>query len=80
MTTIRASEARAKLFALLEEVAQSHEPVLISSKKGSAVLISEDDWRAIQETLYLLSVTGMRSSIVKGLKAPLTACSEEPTW
>ena len=80
MTNISVTEARSRLFRLLDEVAESHEPVHIKGKKGSAVLVSEDDWRSIQETLHLLSVPGMRESIVEGLGTPPEACSEEPGW
>jgi len=80
MTTIKATEARAKLFKLLDQVAESHEPVQITGKRSNAVLISSDDWRSIQETLYLLSIPGMRESIRKGLKTPMGKCSEKPGW
>ena len=80
MTTINATNARSKLYALLEQVASSHEPVQITSKRGNAVLVSEEDWRSIQETLYLLSVPGMRESIVEGMKTPIAECSEDPGW
>ena len=80
MTTIKATEARAKLYQLLDQAAESHEPIQITGKRFNAVLISEEDWRSIQETLYLLSIPGMRKSIRKGLKAPLEKCSEKPGW
>ncbi|HSR54056.1 MAG TPA: type II toxin-antitoxin system Phd/YefM family antitoxin [Acidobacteriota bacterium] len=80
MTSMNATQARARLYKLIEEVGQSHEPVEITSKRGKAVLISEDDWRAIQETLHLLSVPGMRESIREGLETPLEECSEDPGW
>jgi prevent-host-death family protein len=80
MTTIKATEARAKLYKLLDEAAESHEPIQITGKRTNAVLISEDDWRSIQETLYLLSIPGMRESIRKGLKTPAEKCSEKPGW
>jgi len=80
MTSIKATEARAKLFQLLDWAAQSHEPIQITGKRANAVLISEEDWRAIQETLYLLSVPGMRESIRKGRKTPVGKCSEKPGW
>ena len=80
MTTITVTQARAELFRLLDEVIQSHEPVHISGKRGSAVLIAEDDWRSIQETLHLLSVPGMRESVVEGMKTPPGELSEEPGW
>ena len=80
MTTITATEARAKLYSLLDQAAESHEPIQITGKRSNAVLISEDDWRSIQETLYLLSIPGMRESIRKGLKVPVERCSEKPGW
>jgi len=80
MTTIKATEARAKLYKLLDEAAESHEPIQITGKRTNAVLISEDDWRSIQETLYLLSIGGMRESIRKGFKTPVEKCSEKPGW
>ena len=80
MTTLTATEARKNLFNLVDDVSESHEPIQISGKRHSAVLISEDDWRAIQETLYLISVPGMRDSIVKGLKTPVGKCNKEIKW
>ena len=80
MTTIKATEARAKLLKLLDQTAESHGPIQITGKRSNAVLISEEDWRSIQETLYLLSIPGMRESIRKGLKTPVEKCSEKPGW
>ncbi|MFC1621669.1 type II toxin-antitoxin system Phd/YefM family antitoxin [Candidatus Omnitrophota bacterium] len=80
MTTLTASEARANLYKLLDKSAESHEPIQISGKRHNAILISEEDWRAIQETLYLLSIPGMRESIRKGLKAPIKKCSKKLKW
>jgi antitoxin YefM len=80
MTTITATRARAELYRLLDEAAESHEPVSITGKRHSGVLVSEEDWRAIQETLYLLSVPRMRESIRRGLKTPLSRTSEKPGW
>ena len=80
MTNITATEARKRLYKLLDEVAQSHEPVQIAGKRNSAVLISEDDWRSIQETLYLTSIPGMRESILAGMKTPVDECEEELNW
>lgn len=80
MTTLTATEARANLYKLLDEVAQSHEPVLITGKRTNEVLISEDDWRAMEETIYLLSVPGMRESIVQGMKTPQEECADEVEW
>lgn len=80
MTTITATEARKLLYKLLDEVADSHEPIQITGKRGSAVLVSEEDWRAVQETLYLLSVPGMRESILDGMKTPVEECEEDLDW
>jgi len=80
MKAITVTKARSDLYKLLDETAQSHEPVQITGKRANAVLVSEDDWRAIQETLYLLSVPGMRESIREGLEIPLEETSEEPGW
>ena len=80
MTSITATEARRRLYNLLDEVAQSHEPVQIAGKRNSAVLIGEDDWRSIQETLYLTSIPGMRESILAGMKTPVDECEEELNW
>ena len=80
MKSLPVSKARETLSRLVKEVASEHEPVFIRGKDASAVLVHEDDWRAIQETLYLLSVPGMRESIREGLKTPVEQCSEEPGW
>jgi len=80
MTSITATEARKRLYTLLDDVAASRHPIQITGKRSSAVLISEDDWRAIQETLHLQSIPGMTESIQKGRKAAIDKCSEEPGW
>ena len=80
MPTLTATEARSKLYRLIDEAASSHEPIVITGKRGSAVLISEDDWRAIQETLFLLNIPKMRQSIQEGLATPLEECSGEIEW
>lgn len=80
MTVLTATEARANLYKLLDEVAATHEPILITGKRTNAVLVSEDDWRAIEETIYLLSIPGMRESIVEGLNTPLDECADEVEW
>jgi antitoxin YefM len=80
MTTLTASQARTELDRLLDKVAVSHEPIQITGKRNNAVLISEEDWSAIKETLYLLSIPKMRESIKKGLKTPLKECSREVEW
>lgn len=80
MTSIKATDARATLYRLIDEVAESHEPVVITGKRANAVLVAEDDWRSIQETLHLLSVPGMRESIREGMDTPVDECSEDPGW
>jgi len=80
MTTLTASQARANLFKLLDQAASSHEPIQITGKRANAVLVSEEDWRAIQETLYLLSIPGMRESIRKGMKEPVEKCGVKLKW
>lgn len=80
MPTLTASEARANLYRLIDQAAESHEPILIAGKRSSAVLVSEDDWKAIQETLHLLSVPGMRESIRAAMAEPLDQSVEELDW
>ena len=80
MKTITASEARSNLYRLLDEAAESHEPLQITGKRNNAILVSEDDWSAIQETLYLLSIPGMRESIREGLSTPASEMSDDPGW
>ncbi len=76
MINFTATQARAKLYKLIDQVAANHQPLQIKGKRSNAVLISEEDWRAVQETLYLLSVPGMRKSIQKGLKSPVEKCDK----
>lgn len=80
MNTLTATDARRSLYRLLDEVADSGEPVQITGRRANAVLVSEDDWRSIQETLYLLSVPGMRESIREGMAADPAECTEDPGW
>ena len=80
MPTVNATEARSRLYKILDEIAESHEPVLITGKRGNAVLVSETDWRSIQETLHLLSIPGMRESIRDGLNTPVEECSDRLDW
>jgi PHD/YefM family antitoxin component YafN of YafNO toxin-antitoxin module len=80
MTTLTATEARKRLYTLVDDVSLSHEPIQIAGKRHSAVLIGDEDWRAIQETLYLTSIPKMRESIREGLNTPVEACSEEIDW
>jgi antitoxin YefM len=80
MNTLTASEARSNLYRLIDEAALSHEPVVITGKRNSAVLVSQEDWASIQETLYLLSIQGMRESIKDGMALSVDECSKELDW
>jgi len=80
MTILTASEARANLYRLIDQTAESHEPIFISGKRSGAVLLSEEDWKAIQETLFLLSVPGMRESIKEGMAEPLDQSATALDW
>ena len=80
MSSINITNARKNLYKLVEGLSETHEPIHITGKNGSAVLVSEDDWRSIEETLYLLSIPGMRDSILKGMKEPLSKSSTKVRW
>lgn len=80
MTSLTVSQARVQLYRLLDKTAVSHDPIQITGKRTNAILISEEDWRSIQETLHLLSIPGMRDSIRKGLKTPLKKCHKDVGW
>lgn len=80
MTILNATEARSKLYSLIDEAADTHQPIVITGKRGNAVLVSEDDWNAIAETLHLLSVPGMRESIKDGMSQNISECSKELDW
>ena len=80
MTTLSATEARKQLYTLLDDVTESHAPVQITGKRHSAVLVAEDDWRAIQETLHLNSIPKMSASIVKGINTPVDECTKKLDW
>lgn len=80
MNTLTASEARANLYRLLDQTSETHQPITITGKRNSAVLVSAEDWASIQETLYLLSVPGMRESIREGMVEPIDSCSKELDW
>ncbi|NJN55180.1 MAG: type II toxin-antitoxin system Phd/YefM family antitoxin [Anaerolineae bacterium] len=77
MRALTVAEAKTKLFQLIEEVADSHDPILITGKQANRILLSEEDWQAIEETLYLLNVPEMRESIVAGLNTSLAKCDDE---
>ena len=80
MTSIPVTQARSRLYQLVDDTAASHVPIQITGKRSNAVLVAEDDWRSIQETLYLLSIPGMRGSIRRGLREPLSKSKTEITW
>lgn len=80
MQTLSASSARTNLYRLIDEAASSHEPVVITGKRANAVLVSQEDWSAIQETLFLLSIPNMRESIREGLNAPVSELSAQLDW
>ena len=80
MTGITATEARNNLYRLIDETAESHQPIVIMGKRNKAVLVSEEDWSAIQESLCLLSVPGMRESVREGMGNPVDECDEELDW
>ena len=80
MTSISATQARKDLYNLVSLIQDSHEPVQITSKRGNGILLSEEDWLAIQETLHLHSIPGMTESIIKGMQESPDQCSEELSW
>ena len=80
MKTISATKARAGLYRLIDEVSDSREPVQITGPRSDVVLISAEDWRAIQETLYLKSIPGMEEKLLKGMATPIEECSDDPGW
>ncbi|WP_026734669.1 type II toxin-antitoxin system Phd/YefM family antitoxin [Fischerella sp. PCC 9605] len=80
MSSLPVSEAQRQLQQLIDQVVQSHKPILIKGEHNNAILLAEEDWSAIQETLYLLSIPGMRESIKTGLATPIEECDEELNW
>ena len=80
MDAVKATEARANLYGLIDQVEENHEPVLITGKRSNAVLIAEDDWKSVQETLYLLSVPGMRESLLQGMSTPTSKLKKSLSW
>ncbi len=80
MSTLTVSEARANLYRLIDEAAETHVPIRIAGKRNSAILVSEEDWASVQETMYLLSVPGMRESIKEGMASPVEECETELDW
>ena len=80
MKTINATSARTNIYKLIDDANESNEPIQITGKRGNAVIVSEDNWRAIQETLYLVSIPGMRESIIEGMRTNVDECSEDLDW
>ena len=80
MTAISSTFARNNLYSLIDEVSRTSKPIVITGKRANAVMISESDWNAIQETLYLKSIKGVSESIKKGMKTPLSKCSKRLVW
>lgn len=80
IAVITATKARSNLYTLIDQTKNFHEPIVISGKRNNAVLISEDDWNSIQETLYLCSIPGMRESILEASKEPLNESVEDLGW
>ena len=77
---IPVSQARANIYKLIDETAESHEPVIITGKRHDAVMLSLEDWRAIEETLYLNAIPGLVESVLEAKKAPNDEFSEELDW
>jgi prevent-host-death family protein len=80
VTTLTATEARANLFKLLDQAAEHHEPIQITGRRHNGVLVSEEDFRAMQETLYLLGVPGVKASLMAAKKAPVRSYSRKRPW
>jgi prevent-host-death family protein len=80
MTSVTTTEARKDLYRLVDQVQDTHEPIQITGKRGNAMLVGEDDWRAVQETLFLVSIPGMRESILEGMAAPVDQLEDQPGW
>ncbi len=77
---IPVSQARANIYSLMDETSQTHEPILITGKRGNVVMLSQEDWNAIEETLYLNSIPGMTSSIIDAMNVPDSEFSEDIEW
>jgi prevent-host-death family protein len=80
MQTLSASIARTNLYRLIDEAAASHQPLVITGKRNNAVLVSADDWAAMQETLFLLSIPNMRESIREGMVTPVAELADKLDW
>ena len=80
MLTVNATEARANLYKLMDETSASHEPIVITGKRSNSVLLAEEDWNAINETLYLVSIPGMRESILNGMQENIDEAATKLDW
>lgn len=80
MTAVSATSARANLYRLIDQVNEESEPMIITGQRGNAVLVGEDDWRAVQESLVLASIPGMTESIRAARAEGIRAGSEELDW
>ncbi len=80
MEIYTATQARQEIYKLIDHVAESHQPVYVTGRRHNVVIISEEDYRAIEETLYLLSIPGMKESITKGRREPIEKCSNKLDW
>jgi antitoxin YefM len=80
MTTLTATQARANLFKLMDQTALSHEPIQITGRRQNSVLVSEEDFRAMQETLYILSIPKMKDSLLRSQKSPLSSFTKKRPW
>ena len=80
MQILSASNARTNLYRLIDEAAASHEPLVITGKRNNAVLVSQEDWAAMQETLFLLSIPNMRESLHVGMATPASDLSSALDW
>jgi len=80
MSSCTATKARSNLYRLIDQAAEAHEPVRIVGKRNNAILLSEEDWNAVQETLNLLSIPGMRESIRENMSMPAEQCDKTLNW
>ena len=77
---ISASKARENIFNLIDETAATHQPIIITGKRSNVVMLSEEDYNAIQETFYLSANPKLKASIIEGLNTPLSECSDKIEW
>lgn len=80
MRTIPITQARQNLYKVLDETIMNSEPIEILGKRGNGILLSKEDWNSIQETLFLLSITGMREKLIEGRNTPIEDCTEDIGW